>query len=150
MATDIVGTKEALRRLLNNSTYGLAYCEMEEKEMVNGKTITLIGSISETNKAATIALFNRLTLKGDLVNLPYMDRLPEDVSDDQINTLHKLHEYKMSNANLIIVVDADGHISKDTQREIDWCNEHGRNVIYLSDMQVYDGEEKQTKGGKRS
>ena len=115
-----------------------------------GETITLIGSMSETNKAAMMALYNRLTWKGAMVHLPYMWKVSEDVSDEQIKTLHKLHEYKMSNANLVIVVDADGHIGKDTKREIDWCNEHGRNIIYLSDMQVYDGEEKQTKGGKRS
>lgn len=121
----------------------------EEKEMGNNKIVTLIGSMSETNKAAMIALFNRLTLKGDFVNFPYMDRVSEDVSDDQINTLHSVHEYKMAQADLIIVVDADGHIGKDTQREIKWCSDHSKNLIYLSDMQVYDGEEKQTKGGKK-
>ena len=119
------------------------------KEMGIRETIALIGSMSETNKAAMMALFNRLTWKGSIVHLPYMERVIEDASDEQIKTLHKLHEYKMSEANLIIVVDADGHIGKDTQREIDWCIYHGRNIIYLSDMQVYDEEAKQTKGGKK-
>ena len=114
-----------------------------------GETITLIGSMSETNKAAMMVLYNRLTWKGAMVHLPYMEKVSEDVSDEQIKILHKLHEYKMSNANLVIVVDADGHIGKDTKREIDWCNEHGRNIIYLSDMQVCDGESKQIKGGKK-
>lgn len=122
----------------------------EEKEMNwNSKVITLVGSMSETNKAAMIALYNRLTYKGNYVNLPYMDRIPEDASDEQIKLLHDLHEAKMVRANLIIVVDADGHIGKDTQCEINWCNDHGENIIYLSDMQAYDGESKQTKGGKK-
>lgn len=122
----------------------------EEKEMnYNSKEVTLIGSMSDVNKAAMMALYNRLTYKGHVVKLPYMERVPEDASDEQIEILHDLHKAKMDSANLIIVVDADGHIGKDTQREIDWCNDHGRNIIYLSDMQVYDGEEKQTKGGKK-
>lgn len=122
----------------------------EEKEMrYTGKTITLIGSMSDVNKAAMMALYNRLTYKGNNVKLPYMDRVPEDASDEQIKLLHDIHEAKMNSASLVIVVDADGHIGKDTQREIDWCNDHDQNIIYLSDMQVYDGEEKQTKGGKK-
>ena len=138
--SDALVTRELLRKQF-----------MEEKEMnYNSKVITLIGSMSEVNKAAMIALYNRLTYKGHNVKLPYMGEVPEDVSDDQIEVLRDLHKTKMDSANLIIVVDADGHIGKDTQREIDWCNERGRNIIYLSDMQVYDGEEKQTKGGKRS
>ena len=127
----------------------------EEKEMnYNSKAITLIGSMSETNKAAMMALHNRLTYKGNNVSLPYMDRIPENASDEQIEVLHDLHNRKMSDANLIIVVDADGYIGKDTQREIDWCNDHRMNVIYLSDMQVYEPANwtcaKGTKGGKRS
>lgn len=122
----------------------------EEKEMdYNSIVITLVGSMSEVNKAAMMALYNRLTYKGNNVKLPYMERVPEDASDEQIKLLHDVHEAKMLSANLVIVVDADGHIGKDTQREIDWCNDHGKNIIYLSDMQVYDGEEKQTKGGKK-
>lgn len=165
MATDIIGTKEALKRLQSNSVYGLGYCEMdalitrevlrkqfmEEKEMNwNSKVITLVGSMSEVNKAAMMALYNRLTYKGHNVKLPYMDRIPEDASDEQIKLMYDVHEAKMDSASLIIVVDADGHVGKDTQREINWCNDHNKNIIYLSDMQVYDGEDKQTKGGKRS
>lgn len=123
----------------------------EEKEMnYNSKIITLVGSMSEVNKAAMMALYNRLTYKGHNVKLPYMDKVPEDASDEQIELLHNIHEEKMAGASLIIVVDADGHIGIDTQREINWCNDRGKNIIYLSDMQVYDGEEKQTKGNKRS
>lgn len=123
----------------------------EEKEMnYNSKVITLVGSMSEVNKAAMMELYNRLTYKGNNVKLPYMERVPEDASDEQIKLLHDVHEAKMDSANLVIVVDADGHIGKDTQREINWCNDLGKNIIYLSDMQVYDGEVKQTKGGKRS
>ena len=116
----------------------------------NERVITLIGSMSETNKAAMMALYNRLTYKGHSVKLPYMDRVPEDASDEQIEILHDLHEAKMAGADLVIVVDSDRHIGKDTQREINWCNEHRKNIIYLSDMQVYDGEEKPTKGGKKA
>ena len=123
---------------------------MEEKKMGIRERITLIGSMSEINKAAMMALYNRLTWKGAIVHLPYMEKVTEDASDEQIKTLHKLHECKMSDADLIIVVDADGHIGKDTQREIDWCVDNGKNLIYLSDMQVYDGEMKQTKGGKKA
>lgn len=136
---DVIVTEDLLRKQF-----------MEEKEMGIRETITLIGSMSETNKAAMKALYNRLTWKGVIVHLPYMEKVTEDASDEQIETLHKLHEYKMIEANLVIVVDADGHIGKDTQREINWCVDHGKNIIYLSDMQVYDGEEKQTKLGKKA
>jgi hypothetical protein len=174
MATNIIGTKEALKRLQSNSVYGLGYCEndalvteellrkqfMEEKEMGFEKIVTLIGSMSEVNKAAMMALYNRLTLKGDFVYLPYMDRVPEDVSDEQIETLHNLHEYKMGKADLVIVINVDGHVGKDTQREINWCNDHNKNIIYLSDMLACDflrpnccdnirPSDMRTKGGKK-
>ena len=139
LGNDALITEELLRKQF-----------MEEKEMnYNSKVITLIGSMSEVNKVAMMALYNRLTYKGHVVKLPYMERVPEDASDEQIAILHDLHKTKMDSANLIIVVDADGHIGKDTQREIDWCNDRGRNIIYLSDMQVSDDSEKQTKGNKK-
>ena len=139
------------------------YCEhdeivtseiMEEKEMnYNSKAITLIGSMSEVNKSAMMELYNRLTYKGHNVKLPYMERVPEDASDEQIEILHDLHEHKMIESNLVNVVDADRHIGKDTQREIDWCNDNRRNIIYLSDMQLYDPANwscaKGTKGSKK-
>jgi hypothetical protein len=119
-ANDAFVTEEILRKQF-----------MEEKEMNwNSKVITLVGSMSEVNKAAMMALYNRLTYKGHNVKLPYMDRIPEDASDEQIKLIHDVHEAKMDNASLIIVVDADGHVGKDTQREINWCNDHNKNIIY--------------------
>lgn len=155
-----MGTKDAIARygleeLKNriNSHYGilssepsLRYCDndifvtedllrkqfMEEKEM-NHK-ITLIGSMK--NKDAMMDVYNRLTLRGDLVMLPYMGVIPEDADDDMIEQLHDIHREKMRVADFVVVVDQNGYIGKDTQAEIKWCESQGKRIIYASDFEM--------------
>lgn len=149
--TDKLGLKELI-----NSHYGipsepsLRYCEndiivtremaleslklKEEKEM-NHK-ITLIGSMK--NKDAMMDVYNKLTLRGNLVMLPYMGVIPEDADDDIIEQLHAIHREKMRVADFVVVVDRDGYIGKDTQAEIKWCESQGKRIIYASDFAMLD------------
>jgi hypothetical protein len=116
---DVLITEELLRKQF-----------MEEKEMITN--VTLIGSMK--NKEAMMEIYNKLTLRGVTVFLPYMDTISEDADEDTIERLHNLHINKMTESNLVIVVDQDGYIEKDTRAEIKWCEEHGRSIIYASDL----------------
>ena len=116
---DVLITEELLRKQF-----------MEEKEMAS--RITLIGSMK--NKEAMMEIYNRLTLRGNFVILPYMGVISEDVDEDTIERLHDLHKNKMSSSDLVIVVDQDGYIGKDTHTEIRWCEDHSIKIIYASDL----------------
>ena len=156
-----MGTKDALIRYrleeLKNSvnrhfgipsdpSLGLAYCKndiliteellrkqfKEEKEM--NLKITLIGSMK--NKDAMMDVYNRLTLRGNLVMLPYMGAIQEDTDEDTIEKLHDIHREKMRIADFVVVVDQNGYIGKDTQAEIKWCENHNKMIIYASDLNM--------------
>lgn len=116
---DVFITEELLRKQF-----------MEEKEMITN--VTLIGSLK--NKDAMLEIYNKLTLRGITVLLPYMGDIPEDADEDTIERLHDLHRTKMTESNIVIVVDQDGYIGKETRVEIKWCEEHGRSIIYASDL----------------
>lgn len=105
--------------------------------------ITLIGSIKHSGEAM-MEIYNRLTLRGNLVMLPYMGIIPED-SDDVIIKLHDIHQEKMRVADFVVIVDQDGYIGKDTQAEIKWCENHGKQVIYASDLGMLDAPVKSKK-----
>lgn len=107
----------------------------EEKKEMNLK-ITLIGSIKNGGEAM-MEIYNRLTLRGNLVMLPYMGVVPED-ADDMIEQLHDIHREKMRIADFVVVVDQNGYIGKDTQAKIKWCENHGKQVIYASDLNMAD------------
>lgn len=146
--------KSALKELIN-SHYGilsrepsLRYCDndvfvteeilrkqfMEEKEM--SRKVTLIGSIK--HKDVMMEIYNKLTLRGYVVYLPYMGAITEDADDDTIEKLHDIHRDKMMMADFVVVVDQNGYIGKDTQAEIKWCESQGKRIIYASDFSMLD------------
>ena len=116
---DVFVTKDLLRKQF-----------MEEKEM--NRKITLVGSMKF--KDAMMEIYNRFTLRGDCVFLPYMGVIPEDANEDIIEKLHELHKDKMRMSDFVVVVDQDGYIGKDTQAEINWCVKQGMQIIYASDL----------------
>lgn len=105
--------------------------------------ITLIGSIKNSGEAM-MEIYNKLTLRGDLVMLPYMGIIPED-SDDIIEKLHDIHRQKMRAADIVVVVNRNGYIGQDTQAEIKWCENNGKRVIYASDFAMLDAPVKSKK-----
>ena len=101
------------------------------------RKITLIGSI-KNSREAMMEIYNKLTLRGDIVYLPYMGAISEDTDDDTIERLHDLHEEKMMVSDFVVVVDRNGYIGKDTQDEINWCENNGKRIIYASDFAMLD------------
>ncbi len=113
---------------------GLRKQFMEDNKMARKITITLIGSMK--NKEIMMEIYNKLTFRGNYVMLPYMDVIPEDADMDAIDRLHSLHRDKMMGSDLIIVVDTNGYIGKDTREEIKFCEDHGKIIIYASDLDM--------------
>lgn len=157
----LLGSKDAIARYglkelinCNNSHFGipsdlsLAYCNndaliteellrkqfKEEKKM--NLEITLIGSTT-SSREAMMEIYNNLTLRGNLVMLPYMGDVPED-ADVVIEQLYNIHREKMKIADFVVVVDQNGYIGKDTKAEIKWCESQGKPVIYASDLGMTD------------
>lgn len=106
---------------------------MEEIKM--NQRIAIIGSIKHCREEI-MEIYNRLTLRGDIVMLPYMGIIPEYEDDDTIEKLHKLHRDKMRMADFVIVVDKDDYIGKDTLADIKWCESQGIRIMYASDMNM--------------
>lgn len=153
----LLGSKDAIQRYglkemidCSNNHFGmdnvlsLAYCnndaliteellrkQFKEEKKMNLK-ITLIGS-TKRSREAMMEIYNNLTLRGNLVMLPYMGDVPED-ADVVIEQLHDIHREKMKIADFVVVVDQNGYIGKDTQAEIKWCENQGKRVIYASDF----------------
>ena len=57
-------------------------------------------------------------------------------TDDENIALDELHKRKIDLADYIYVVDVDGYIGKSTRSEIDYAEDHGKDVVYLSDEGV--------------
>lgn len=133
---EIPGLREAM-----NAHYGindaLVTAELIRKQFMEDnkmtRKITLIGSIKHSREAI-LDIYNRLTLRGNTVMLPYMGIITEDIDADAIERLHALHREKMNVADFVIVVDQDGYIGKDTMAEIKWCESNGVRIIYASDL----------------
>ena len=119
---DVFITEELLRKQF-----------MEDNKMT--RKITLIGSIKHSGEAM-LDIYNRLTLRGNTVMLPYMGIITEDIDADAIERLHSLHREKMNVADFVIVVDQDGYIGRDTMAEIKWCESNGVRIIYASDLNI--------------
>ena len=64
-------------------------------------------------------------------NFSYQKEELENFTDEQFEALHEMHYTKMRQSDYVYIINVDGYVGKDTQREIDYANEHGMTVKYL-------------------
>ena len=94
------------------------------------KVITLCGSTKF--KDAFLREQKRLTLEGCIVLCPLFPA-PDDppISDEQLALLRKLHLQRIDMADEVLVIDADGYIGSQTQKEIEYARSKGKKITYL-------------------
>lgn len=104
-------------------------------------TITLCGSM--VFKDEFIRITNELTLKGVVVLNPiiwskmksneYFSKIDSSALDSTIAGIHDTHNWKIDMSDAIYVINKDGYIGEDTQREIKYAEEKGKMILYLED-----------------
>lgn len=101
------------------------------------KIITLCGSSKFIDIFHSEAL--RLRKEGNVVLLPQLFEIydsnnrPDGFNDDEIEKLHQIHEKKMSISDYVYIINHQGYIGKDTQREIDFCKNNGITLKYFKE-----------------
>lgn len=104
-------------------------------------TITLCGSMKF--KDEFIRITNELTLKGVVVLNPmiwskmksneYFSKIDPSSLDATLADIHDTHNWKIDMSDAIYVINKDGYIGEDTQREIKYAEEKGKMILYLED-----------------
>lgn len=80
-------------------------------------------------------VYRHLTNRGEIVLMPAGPKMTYNTAD----FYQWLHREKIMMSSYILVVDTDGvdaHIGEDTQREIDFAESEGIDVVYLSEYLV--------------
>lgn len=107
--------------------------------------ITLIGSRKYQDVIDQMVI--NLSLEGSIVFSPISNCIDmSKMNEDQIGILHEVHYQKMLMSDQVLVVNVDGYIGQDTQREIDFAIEHGINVEYYQDPDEYMEDENNEDG----
>lgn len=89
--------------------------------------VSIIGSFKF--KDLMFEEYNRLTEEGNLVYLPYFGK----ITDTNIEKIHNLQYEKMKMSDYVYVIDKNGYIGNDTQREIDFCKDNKIDLIFYSE-----------------
>lgn len=108
--------------------------------------ITICGS--KRFNAEIMKLHDMLTEYGHKVYLPYMAEIKTydgETNNDRVNelikTIHEVHDSKIIESDVVLVVDTDKpfstdsnkrHVGSDTKREIDFATNRGKNVLFMS------------------
>lgn len=74
------------------------------------------------------------TSKGNMVSLPAIfDFKIDELTCDDISIHHMLHNKKIDICDEVWVLDYDGYIGKDTQREVDYAKSNNKVIKYVID-----------------
>ena len=75
------------------------------------------------------------------VHMPNFSFTKEEIAQftpDQFKKLHDQHYRKMDQSDYVYIVNAGGYVGDDTQREIDYCIEHGIPLKWYCDIWAND------------
>lgn len=94
------------------------------------KVITLCGSLRFRDIFESVQ--KRLTLEGCIVLCPLLPApVAPPLSEEQIALLRKLHLQRIDMADEVLVINADGYIGSQTQKEIEYARSKGKKITYL-------------------
>ena len=98
------------------------------------KIITLCGSYKFKNEMAEVAEI--MTLAGNCVLTP--NELTRDFKDDYTEEealmIDLMHKEKIRISDAIIVVNVGGYVGKSTKSEIEFAENLGKEILYLTDL----------------
>lgn len=108
--------------------------EMRKKPYI----VTLCGSTrfktEFTYQAEKLSKEGKIVLTPSIFDVSY----PKTMSVREHAVLDVLHRQKMEMADEVLIINKDGYIGEDTQKEIDWCRSHNIKVKYLENTYTDD------------
>ena len=108
---------------------GFCHCGRYYK-VVRSPKVCLCGSTRFKDKFIEIA--RDLTLKGCIVTMPMVFvHNGDEVTETEKKFLDEVHKAKISDADIIYVINVDGYIGNSTRSEINWAAELGKKIEYL-------------------
>lgn len=109
--------------------YGYCHCSRYYKVLKCPK-VCLCGSTKFKDKFYEVA--RDFTLTGYIVTMPMVFMHQGDIiSAEQKVFLDEVHKTKISEADLIYIVNVDGYIGESTREEIEWAKMLGKKIEYL-------------------
>lgn len=105
---------------------GYCHCGRYYK-VLKTETVCLCGSTKFKDKFLEVA--RDFTLKGYIVTMPmvFMHMGDEATFEDKIE-LDELHKAKISQADIVYIINVDGYIGESTRNEIEWAKELGKKI----------------------
>ena len=93
--------------------------------------ITLCGSTKFKNAFSRIS--QRLSLKGHIVLSPNIFSHADNIelTEENFETLKKVHLDKIAMSDVIVVINVDGYIGETTREEIEYAQKLNKEIIYL-------------------
>ena len=93
--------------------------------------ITLCGSTKFKNAFNRIS--QRLSLKGYIVLSPNIFSHADNIelTEENFETLKKVHLDKIAMSDVIVVINVDGYIGETTREEIEYAQKLNKEIIYL-------------------
>lgn len=108
---------------------GFCHCGRYYK-VVRSPKVCLCGSTRFKDKFIEVA--RDLTLKGCIVTMPMVFvHKGDEVTETEKKFLDEVHKAKISDADMIYVINVDGYIGNSTRSEINWAAELGKKIEYL-------------------
>lgn len=98
------------------------------------KIITICGSIKYKKEMMQIS--EKLALEGNCVITPIFPTRQnvEDYTEEEIQTLGKMHKEKIRISDAIFVVNVDNYIGNTTRSEIEYAKSLNKEILYYTDM----------------
>ena len=108
---------------------GFCKCGLYYKVLRSPK-VCLCGSTKFKDKFLEIA--RDLTLEGYIVTMPLVfGHSGDNINEVQKEYLDEVHKAKISDADLIYIINVDGYIGNSTRNEINWALKLGKKIEYL-------------------
>ena len=132
--TDVAYLIEKEKRVIKNATCIDDLYEIDRENRYS-YPICICGSSRFKNEIEDYA--ERLSLDGFVVywspvftHFHAGEEYVRELSSVEIENLHRVHDEKIRQSNIILVVNPKGYYSKDTKREIDYAESLNKSVIF--------------------
>lgn len=119
-------TRCICREFGNQQKTGFCHCGRYYK-ILKAPKVYLCGGLRFKDKFFEVA--RDLTLKGYNVSVPLI--FDENITEVQKHFIKELSKAKISDADIVFIINVDGYIGETTREEINWASELQKKIEYL-------------------
>ena len=124
-------TKCMCKAFREQDTYGFCHCGRYYK-ILKATKVCLCGSTRFRDLFYEVD--RELTMHGCIVEMPgVFAHCGDPISDDEKTRLDELHKTKISDCDIVFVINKEGYIGDSTKNEIEWAMSLGKPIIYLEE-----------------